>query len=189
MLHIYISHSCPATKSPTFSGTPPPLPDGSISNVSCYRQGVHLSQLEPRFPHGVVLEPRFLFLPSLWSSSRRRYLRQGVCHPGGSSKNLLSRLLLPNSHWGEGYAAKLLCGASISFTVGRARCYSGMTHRVLHIVRRNFWWRLIKIAPSLTPRPSSSSSKTPPLIRVYLRLHPPHGRETPILPFSQCCTN
>ena len=131
----------------------------------------------------MVLEPHFLFL----SSSRRRGdISDRACAILGGAQWTMEEpsVTAPFTQFtlGRGLCCPLLCGASISFTVGRARCYSGMTHRVLHVVRRNFCWRLIKIAPSLTPRPSSSSSKTPPLIRVYLRLHPPQGRDTPILP-------
>ena len=49
-------------------------------------------------------------------------LRQGVCHPGElSGRKSPSRFLLPNLHWG--WYLTLCCGASISFTLGRARCY------------------------------------------------------------------
>ena len=75
-------------------------PDGSVSNMNCYRQGVHLSQLEHQFPFGVGAP--FPILTKALSCSlynERRYLRQGVCHPGQpTGRKSLSRLLLPNLH-------------------------------------------------------------------------------------------
>ena len=136
----------------------------------------------------MVLEPHFLFLPRVWSSSRRRYLRQGVCHPGGSSVDD-GRTCCPGSfypiHTGERVMLPTLMRRVYFF-------YSG-SRAVLQ------WCD----APRVTRRPAelllatnqdSTLSDSPPLLFLfkdsssYSRLPPPSSSPgegdsySPILP-------
>ena len=98
---------------------------------------------------------------------KRRYLRRGVCHPGEFSRRKKSRFLLPNLHSREGYASlNLRCGASNSFTLGRARRYRVWRTACYNFVWRSFWAPLIKMAPlwlAAPPLPLLKSPQVPPL--------------------------
>ena len=113
-------------------------------------------------------------------------LRQGVCHPGElSGRKSPSRFLLPNLHWG--WYLTLCCGASISFTLGRARCYRerrAVCHtRLADLLVTTNQDGTLSVQPLLLflfrVFPSSSSySRLPPPFLFPLSVFFPNGTET-----------